>query len=310
MQDAALVLQGRFLVGLQRGAIDLLALEAPQIEQPELLLFGALEFLECRRRGAPLVIGNGGAGEQLAVAGESGQHVALRIGRKQELLLVLSVDIRQVRRQVFEQGHRHRPAADERARLAAAQDFTLDDQLAVFDIETSGFQQAADGRVIADIEDARHARAGFSGADGLRRGAAPQQQAEGVHHQGFAAAGLARQQVQSGVEADAQALHHGIVLNHQLQQHFDPIIAVFSVRFATRRLLPVRTRHCDRFEIRRRIDFRSSRCPFPPNECLGNGPAQRSRGDGCAGHPLRFFDFFLDRDFLQVAGLPRRAPSQ
>ena len=219
MQDAALVLQGRFLVGLQRGALDLLALEAPQIEQPELLLFGALQFLEFRRRGAPLVVGGGGAVEQLAVAGESVQHVALRIGRKQELLLVLSVDIRQVRRQVLEQGHRHRPAADEGARLAAPQDFALDEQLALLDFEPGGFQQAADGRVIADIEDARHARAGFSGADGLRRGAAPQQQAERVHHQRLAAAGLARQQVQSGVEADAQALHHGVVFNHQLQQH-------------------------------------------------------------------------------------------
>ena len=138
---------------------------------------------------------------------------------------MLSVDIRQVRRQVFEQGHRHRPAADEGARFAAPQDLALDEQLALLDIEPGGLQQAADGRVIAHIEDAGHARAGFSGADGLRRGAAPQQQAEGVHHQRLAAAGLAGQQVQSGVKADAQALNHGVVFNHQLQQHFDPIVA-------------------------------------------------------------------------------------
>ena len=219
LQDAALVLQGRFLVGLQRGALDFLALEAPEVEQPQLLLFGALELLEFHRGGAPLVVSGGCAVEQLAVAGENVQHVALRIGRKQKLLLVLSVDIRQVRRQVFEQGHRHRPAADKGARFAAAQDFALDEQLALLDFEPGGFQQAADGRMIAHIEDARHAGAGFSGADSLRRSAAPQQQAKGVHHQGLAAAGLARQQVQSGVEADAQALHHGVVFHHQLQQH-------------------------------------------------------------------------------------------
>ena len=134
-----------------------------------------------------------------------------------------------MRRQVLEQGHRHRPAADERARFASSQNFALDDQLAILDLEPGGFQQAADRRMIPHIEDARHARAGFSGANGLRRGAAPQQQAEGVHHQGLAAAGLTSQQVQPSVEANAQALHHGVVFNHQLQQHFDPIIAVFGV---------------------------------------------------------------------------------
>ena len=108
LQNAPLVLQGRFLVGLQCGPLDLLTLEAPQVEQPELLLFGALEFLEFRRRGAPLVVQGRGAVEQLAVAGESVQHVALRIGRKQKLLLVLSVDIRQMRRQVLEPEFRAR----------------------------------------------------------------------------------------------------------------------------------------------------------------------------------------------------------
>ena len=153
------------------------------------------------------------------MAGEGVQHVALRIGRKQKLLIVLSVDIGQPGREILQQRHRHRAAADEGARLAAGQNLALDEQLAILDLEAGGLQQPADGGLVADVEDAGHARAGFAGADHVGRGAAAQQQAEGIHHDGFAAAGFAGQQIEPGVEADAQALDHGVVFDHQLQQH-------------------------------------------------------------------------------------------
>jgi len=87
------------------------------------------------------------------------QHVALRLGQKQKLLVVLAVDVGQVGRQFLQQARRHRPAAQKRARFAAGQDFALHDQLAVLDIEARGLQQAADGRMVAHVEDARHAGA-------------------------------------------------------------------------------------------------------------------------------------------------------
>ena len=104
---------------------------------------------------------------------EGVQHVALRFGRKQKLLIVLSVDIGQVRRQIFQQRYRHRAAADEGARFAAGQDLALDQQFAVFDLEAGGFEQRAGWRRVAHVEDAGHAAARFAGADHVGRGAPP-----------------------------------------------------------------------------------------------------------------------------------------
>ena len=132
---------------------------------------------------------------------------------------MLPVNIAQVRRQILEQRHRHRTAADEGARLSAGQDFALHQQFAVLHFEARGLEQAADGGMVPHIEDAGHARARFAGAHHVGGCAPAQQQAQRVHHDGFSAAGFAGQQVESAVELDAQALDHGVVLHHQLLQH-------------------------------------------------------------------------------------------
>ena len=132
---------------------------------------------------------------------------------------MLPVDIAQVRRQFFEQRDRHRTAADEGARFSARQNLALHQQFALLDFEAGGFQQAAYGRMIPHVEDARHAGARFPGAHHVGGSAAAQQQPQGVHHDGFSAAGFAGQQVEAAMEVDAQALHHGIVFHHQLLQH-------------------------------------------------------------------------------------------
>ena len=224
LQHAPFVLELRVLVRHERGAFDFLALEAPQIEQAQLLLLVALQFLQFRRRRAPLLIETRRGIEQLAISGKHIQHVALRIGREQKLLIVLPVNISQERRQFFQQRNGHRPAADEGARFSAGQDLALDEQLAVFDFQPGGFQQAAHGGLVAHVEDARDSRAGLARADHFGRRAPAQQQAQGVHHDGFAAAGFAGQQIQPRVKMDAQPLHHRVVFNHQLEQHSLPII--------------------------------------------------------------------------------------
>ena len=45
LQDAPLVFEGGVFAGVDPGALDLLALERPEIKQPQLLLFGALQVL-------------------------------------------------------------------------------------------------------------------------------------------------------------------------------------------------------------------------------------------------------------------------
>ena len=150
---------------------------------------------------------------------ESIQHVALRIRVKQKLLIVLSVDIRQVGRQFPEERGRHGPPSHKGARFAAGQDFPFDEQLALFHFQPERLQQTADRHIFPYIEDAGDARAGFSGADHVGRGASAEKQSEGIHHDGFAAAGFTRQEIQPGVEMNSQAIHHCVVFDHQLEQH-------------------------------------------------------------------------------------------
>src|SRR4051794_11928169 len=73
--------------------------------------------------------------------------------------------------------------------------------------------------MILDIKDARHTRASFAGADHIGRRAGAQQQTQCVHHDGFAASGFAGEQVQAGMEMDAQALDDSIVLHYEFQEH-------------------------------------------------------------------------------------------
>ena len=69
------------------------------------------------------------------------------------------------------------------------------------------------------VHDPRHPRARLARTNHLRGCASAQQEAKGIYHDGFAAARLARQQVQPRMEAHADPFDHRIVLNHQLQEH-------------------------------------------------------------------------------------------
>ena len=129
------------------------------------------------------------------------------------------MDIGQVRRHILEERRRDRAAADERARFARGQDLALDEQLAILDFEARGFQQAPQTRVIAHVEDAGDARARLPGAHHIGRCAPTEQQPQRVHHDGFPATGLARQEVEPRMKADTQPLNDGVILNHQFQQH-------------------------------------------------------------------------------------------
>ncbi len=229
-------------------------------------------------------------------------------GENNKLLIVLSVNIAQERRQILQQRHRYRPAAHERARFSARQNLALDQQFPVFHFQARGLQQAPHRRLVPHLKNSRHPRPALAGANHLRRRPSAQQQPQRIHHNRFPAARLPGQQIQARMKMDAQPLHHRIVLNHQLEQHSKPIISrnqtgrriqrtpcgncnnvASSPRFPPRlsvsavkarpastgphRLFGARARHYARFEIRRRIALRDSRCLPPADRSLGNGPA-------------------------------------
>ena len=75
------------------------------------------------------------------------------------------------------------------------------------------------GGAVGKIEDSGNPRAILAGTDHVGRSTATKQEPQGIHHDGFTAAGFAGQQVLAVVEPHAQPVHHGIVLNHQLVKH-------------------------------------------------------------------------------------------
>jgi len=135
------------------------------------------------------------------------------------LLVVLAVDIPQQGGKVLEKRHCNWAASQERSRFAASQDLAFDQQFTLFDGEAGRFEEFADGGLFADFEDAGDAGAVFAGADHVGGGAAAEEQAEGIDDQRLAATGFAGEEVEAGVEADAEAVNHGIVFDYEFEEH-------------------------------------------------------------------------------------------
>ncbi len=73
-------------------------------------------------------------------------------------------------------------------------------------------------------------------ADDVARGFAAEQEGERVDQDGFAGAGLAREEVEPGAELDGRTVDHSVVFRAQLQQHFPkPREARSSVGFRSAR---------------------------------------------------------------------------
>ena len=74
LQHAPLVLERGVLLRTQIRTLDLLTLELPQVEQPQLLLLRALQFFQLGGRGAPPLVYARRAIQQIAVPARRIQH--------------------------------------------------------------------------------------------------------------------------------------------------------------------------------------------------------------------------------------------
>jgi hypothetical protein len=163
----------------------------------------------------------------LVQSGERIQHLALRFRGEQELLVVLAVDVSQVRSQIAEQRYRGGTAGDKRSGFASRQHLALDEQFTVLGLETGRLEDSAHRGGVAHLEDSGDARPFFTRADHLGRGPPAKQKRESIHYDGFSAAGFPRQQIQSRMESHTQSVHHRVALDGQFHQH-EPIIRIFA----------------------------------------------------------------------------------
>src|SRR5215471_7030441 len=127
------------------------------------------------------------------------------------------MDITKMLRQIFEQRDRRRPAVHEDPALAVRENFALEQQFALFRLEPRLFE---DSRCpVWGIEDARNAGSVLPGPDHLGRCSATQQKTQRVNDDGFPAPRFSGEQIQTRVKPYSEAIHYGIVLNHQLVKH-------------------------------------------------------------------------------------------
>ena len=130
------------------------------------------------------------------------EHVEVRVRIEQRLMLVLSMEIHEPRRQVFQRACRHQRPVDERPASTLGRDFAARDQIlavhAEFRLDCGGL---------------------FSRADQIGRSAAAEQEADGLDEDGLAGACLPGEHVESRFEADLQRFDHSEILDAQESQH-------------------------------------------------------------------------------------------
>src|SRR5947209_8105381 len=110
------------------------------------------------------------------VVRESVEHRKLSCGIEQKLLIMLAVDIAEMRSEVLQQGYSSRPVIDVDATLAAREDFALEYQFGIFALDTCvGKCGESTG---ARLKDRRYPSAVRAGANHVRRSAAAEKQGQ------------------------------------------------------------------------------------------------------------------------------------
>ena len=224
LEDAAFLIERGIFAGVGRDILDLFFLEGPEVGQAGAFLFGPVEIVEFGGGGAPLGMEIGDASEGGFGEAELVDHFALGVVGEETLLIVLAVDVAEEGSEFLQKGGGNGAAIEEGARLTVGQDFAFEDQFVFGGFDAGMLENGGEGGGLGLFEDAGDAGAFGAAAHHFGRGAATEEQAEGVDDDGFAGAGLAGEEVQTRVEADAESLDDGVVFNQQFDQHAETTI--------------------------------------------------------------------------------------
>ena len=133
----------------------------------------------------------------------------------QMLMLVLAVNIHQQAGKLLILGEGGKRAVNPAGGAALGGDFPGQHQF-VFRVllgQALLLQKRAGGGAIGQVKQALHPGLIAPGADQLLLGAAPQQQRDGIHQDGFARARFAGEHMQPGIEFHLHFVHQGDVSN-------------------------------------------------------------------------------------------------
>ena len=132
---------------------------------------------------------------------------------------MLPCDIAQVLREVLEERDSSRTAVHKDPALAVRQNLAFQQQFALFRLEARLFEDS--GRALRGIENARNPCPVLPGPDHIGVDALPpnKRPSATVNDDGLSTPRFSGEQVQTRVEPYPEAVHYGIILDHQLVKH-------------------------------------------------------------------------------------------
>src|SRR5687768_13436377 len=120
--------------------VYLVALKGPDVEKAQLLLLRLLDLRKFSLASPPVAIHLRDLLDHPVIAGELIENIELRCRREQALLFVLAMDVTEGGREIAQQRHCRGAVAHERSRFSTRENFTFDQNLAVFRRDAAVFQ--------------------------------------------------------------------------------------------------------------------------------------------------------------------------
>ncbi len=222
-EPLALRAQLRALAGIRRGRIDLVELEAHQVEVALPRALPVRQFGQLALGVAHGAMGGavGLAKLQVSRPGEPVEDVQLGRAQREAAMLVLAEEREEPGAQELQVGHARGAALDVGARAPRRADPPGDDQLRRVLGKPLGQlgQLGVFPKPRRHLEDALDVRLARARPDDLGARLAAHQEIERVREHGLSRAGLARDRVQTRPQPELSALDQEEVLDSQLEQH-------------------------------------------------------------------------------------------
>lgn len=209
-----------FLAFDGRGFLDFLDAVCQEVDLRIDVAIAAGEFVAPEEQGLAHGEGIGIGGAFLSGACESVEEVELAGGMEKGLVVVGAMQIDEEGADAFEEGERGGGVVDEGLGAAGSLDDAPQDQLAVFaGVQACVGQDGVNGLGVREAENGFDDALGFAGADGGGVGAFAEEQIESADEDGFAGAGFAGDDVESGFEGDGCFFDEREIFDSQQGKH-------------------------------------------------------------------------------------------
>jgi hypothetical protein len=218
-EPPCLHLQVRFLARPRTGALDLIDLEPKEIRplfrRPDLRLKFSQPGAGATDAGMPFAH----LGGEIRGARPGIQQRALLARVQERLVLVLAVQVHQVRTELTQERHCRRRAIHPDAAAATGRNFTPQDEMSVLRVDAVVGQNRLDSRQALHIEYALHLRPGRARSHRVGRRPLAEKQRERAHDDGLPRPRLAGEDMESLAQLEGQPIDDGVIADAKFGKH-------------------------------------------------------------------------------------------